>query len=219
MTDCPHAPRTPSSTLLTGQTMRLLPAHPESSVIVPLSGAIHPSGDMVSGEQARAAVQQAARVEMIQRLSIPTEASDFFDEVATHMADRTGFLYGMVNLFLDEQTFIGLHNPPAASGYPAVDRTMSRDHGWCPEVIDRQKALPLPNVHAYHRFSSNRVVDAIGIQSYFGAPLIHDGVAVGTVCVIDPEPRPLAEAVRLRDLVNDTRQTVMKAITAHAPSR
>ncbi len=46
---------------------------------------------------------------------------------------------------------------------------MNRDHGRYPEVVDHKKAQSLHNVHAYHRFSSNYVVDAVGIQSYFGA--------------------------------------------------
>ncbi|MGW2556579.1 GAF domain-containing protein [Streptomyces sp. NPDC001635] len=185
-------------------------------MIVPPPGTVHPDHDTVSGEQAHALTEQAKRLELIQQLGIPTQATQYFDHLATDMAERTGFLYGMVNLFLEEQTFIGLHNPPADSGYLIVDRTMNRNHGWCPEVINRKKALPLHNVHAYHRFSSNYVVDAVGIQSYFGAPLIHDGIAVGTVCVIDPDPRPLDDALRLRDIVLSTRDTAMQAITTHA---
>ncbi|MGW7674051.1 GAF domain-containing protein [Streptomyces sp. NPDC054775] len=195
---------------------RLLPARLDYDVIVPPPGAVRPGHDTVSGEQARALAEQAQRIEQIHHLGIPTQATQYFDHLATDMAQRTGFLYGMVNLFLEEQTFIGLHNPPADSGYLIVDRTMNRNHGWCPEVVDRKRALPLHNVHAYHRFSSNYVVDAVGIQSYFGAPLIHDGIAVGTVCVIDPDPRPLHEALRLRDIVLDTRDTAMQAITNHA---
>jgi GAF domain-containing protein len=35
------------------------------------------------------------------------------------------------------------------------------------------------------------VVDEIGIRSYLGAPLIdRTGIALGTVCVVDIEPRP-----------------------------
>ncbi|MGW5063349.1 GAF domain-containing protein [Streptomyces sp. NPDC004096] len=192
---------------------RLLPSRTDYDVIVLPSGVVRPGHDTVSGEQAHALAEQAQRIEMIHRLGIPTQATRYFDHLATDMAHRTGFLYGMVNLFLEEQTFIGLHNPPADSGYLTVDRTMNRDHGWCPEVVNRKKALPLHNVHAYHRFSSNYVVDAVGIQSYFGAPLIHDGIAVGTVCVIDPDPRPLDDALRLRDIVLNIRDTAMQAIT------
>jgi GAF domain-containing protein len=36
------------------------------------------------------------------------------------------------------------------------------------------------------------VVDEVGIRSYLGAPLIDEetGTAIGTVCIVDLEPRP-----------------------------
>ncbi|MGW4101799.1 GAF domain-containing protein [Streptomyces sp. NPDC004976] len=161
----------------------------------------------------------AQRYELLARLGVPTAANEDFDDLARDMATQAGFLYGFVNLFLEEQTFVGLHQPPADSGYVIVGRTMNRDHGWCPEVMARKKALPLHDVHASPRFSGNAVVDAVGIRSYFGAPLIHDsGTVLGTVCVIDPEKRPLSEARRLRDIVINAGGQVMAHI-AHAPAR
>ncbi|MFG3199825.1 GAF domain-containing protein [Streptomyces sp. NPDC048208] len=144
----------------------------------------------------------AQREELIRRLGLPTSTDADFDAFARDLAERTGLLYGFVNFFLREQTFVGLHQPPADSGYPIVGRTMSRDHGYCPEVMERELALPLPDVHASPRFSSNHVVDAIGIRAYFGVPLIHkSGIKLGTVCGIDPEPRSDRDARRIRDAV------------------
>ncbi|MEU8954860.1 GAF domain-containing protein [Streptomyces sp. NPDC048518] len=159
----------------------------------------------------------ARRYELLRRLRVPTTASEDFDALARAMAERAGFLYGFVNLFLEKQTFVGLHQPPAESGYVIVGRTMSRDHGWCPEVMNRKKALPLPDVHASPRFSGNHVVDAVGIRAYFGAPLIHDsGTVLGTVCVIDPEKRPLSDARRIRDIVIDGGAQAMDRIARAA---
>ncbi|MEU8729329.1 GAF domain-containing protein [Streptomyces tendae] len=164
-------------------------------------------------------LELAQRYELLNRLGVPPVANQDFDDLARDMATQAGFLYGFVNLFLEEQTFVGLHQPPADSGYVIVGRTMSRDHGWCPEVMARKKALPLHDVHASPRFSGNAVVDAVGIRSYFGAPLIHDsGTVLGTVCVIDPEKRPLSDARRLRDIVITASAQVMDHIT-HAPVR
>ncbi|MER7963856.1 GAF domain-containing protein [Streptomyces ardesiacus] len=164
-------------------------------------------------------LELAQRYELLDRLGVPSVANQDFDDLARDMATQAGFLYGFVNLFLEEQTFVGLHQPPADSGYVIVGRTMSRDHGWCPEVMARKKALPLHDVHASPRFSGNAVVDAVGIRSYFGAPLIHDsGTVLGTVCVIDPEKRPLSDARRLRDIVITASAQVMDHIT-HAPVR
>ncbi|MFJ2419202.1 GAF domain-containing protein [Streptomyces brevispora] len=170
-------------------------------------------------QQAQQETELAQRYELLKRLGVSTAAGEGFDELARDMAEQAGFLYGFVNLFLEEQTFVGLHQPPAGSGYVIVGRTMSRDHGWCPEVVARRKALPLHDVHASPRFSGNHVVDAVGIRSYFGAPLIHEGGTVlGTVCLIDPEKRSLSDARRIRDITINSGAQVMDRI-APAPVR
>lgn len=124
----------------------------------------------------------------------------FTAELGEHGQD----LYAMVNLFTGtEQTFVGLHNPP---GLRAVDRTMRPDHGFCPEMLDRTKALILADVCANPHFASNPVVDKLGVRTYAGAPLIHrpTGTVLGTVCVIGTEPLP-----------KDTRQTSLALIKRH----
>jgi hypothetical protein len=173
-------------------------------------GPFTPPGTALTSQRRQQSLELAQRYELLNRLGVPPVANEDFDDMATDMAERAGFLYGFVNLGLEKQTFVGLHQPPADSGYVIVGRTMSRDHGWCPEVMTRKKALPLHDVHASPRFSGNAVVDAVGIRSYFGAPLIHEsGVVLGTVCVIDPEKRPLSEARRIRDITINTGAQVM----------
>ncbi|MFE9970137.1 GAF domain-containing protein [Streptomyces hirsutus] len=198
---------------------RSLPRRATHDVTEPGQRLTAAPGAALSSSPAQQTAELTRRHGLIRHLGLPTAADPDFDDFAREMATRTGFLYGFVNLFLDEQTFIGLHQPPADSGHVIVARTMSREHGWCPEVVTRQKALPLPDVHASPRFSGNHVVDAVGIRAYFGAPLIHpSGTVLGTVCVIDPDKRPLSEARRLRDIVIDTGNQVMHHIT-HSPAR
>ncbi|KPC71819.1 histidine kinase [Streptomyces sp. NRRL WC-3753] len=182
-------------------------------------GPVTPPATALTSRPAQQSLELAQRYELLNRLGMPTVGNEDFDELARDMAERAGFLYGFVNLGLEKQTFVGLHQPPADSGYVIVGRTMSRDHGWCPEVMTRKKALPLHDVHASPRFSGNAVVDAVGIRSYFGAPLIHEsGVVLGTVCVIDPERRPLSEARRIRDITIHGGAQAMDLIT-HQPVR
>ncbi|AJE87499.1 hypothetical protein SLNWT_7123 [Streptomyces albus] len=167
-------------------------------------GLVVPGGAAVPGPQPQPHqdAELALRYELLEHLGISTSGSPEFDELARALCERTGFLYGFVNVFLEQQTLIGLHQPPANSGHVTIGRTMSRDHGWCPHVVTRRKAFPLHDVHASPRFSANPVVYQVRIRSYFGAPLIHvSGVVLGTVGVIDPEPRPLDQARKLRDLV------------------
>jgi hypothetical protein len=73
-------------------------------------------------------------------------------------------------------------------------REMDTEHGFCPHVVTRRKALVLDDVFAYPRFAGNPVVDELGVRSYLGAPLIdEDGMVLGTVCAIDPSPHSGAE--------------------------
>ncbi|ALO97293.1 GAF domain-containing protein [Streptomyces sp. NPDC001508] len=212
-------PQHPSDPYVAPSTTPPALSLPRRDVRDAVRGPFTPPATAVTGPQAEQAPELVQRYELLERLGVPTVANEDFDELARDMATQAGFLYGFVNLFLEEQTFVGLHQPPADSGYVIVGRTMSRDHGWCPEVMARKKALPLHDVHASPRFSGNQVVDAVGIRSYFGAPLIHDsGTLLGTVCVIDPEKRPLSEARRLRDIVINAGVQVMDHIV-RAPVR
>lgn len=72
-----------------------------------------------------------------------------------------------------------------------LGREVPLDHGYCPHVVVRRKALVLDDVCDYPRFAGNPVVDKLGIRTYVGAPLIdRTGTALGTICIIDQEPRP-----------------------------
>ncbi|OKJ94654.1 histidine kinase [Streptomyces sp. CB03234] len=143
------------------------------------------------------------RVRRLRQLGIGDRPDPDFDAFAERLAKVTGAPYSMVN-FIDEnqQFFAGLHTPngthtteqlsaTAAAGGGGVSRYMARDHGYCPHVVVRRKALVLEDVCDYPRFAGNPVVDEIGIRSYLGAPLIdRTGTALGTICVVDTEPRP-----------------------------
>lgn len=161
-----------------------------------------------------------ARVRRLRRLGLGERAEPAFDAFADRLAEVAAVPYSMVN-FIDEnrQFFAGLHTPDgsgsggsgpggggsgdrliraatAADGSgTGVGRCLTRDYGFCPHVVVRRKALVLEDVCDYPRFAGNPVVDEIGVRSYLGAPLIdHTGIALGTVCAVDIEPRPWGRA-------------------------
>src|SRR3954468_1964432 len=97
----------------------------------------------------------------------------------------------MVNFVTDRQYLGGLYAPPGPDGATELGREVPLDHGYCPHVVVRRKALVLDDVCDYPRFAGNPVVDKLGIRTYVGAPLIdRTGTALGTICLIDSEPRP-----------------------------
>lgn len=150
----------------------------------------------------------AQRRQRLHQLGLGDHPDPEFDAFAARLAEGAAGLaqlggtpYAMVNLITDHQYFTGLYAPPAdwadpstaeQPGKPEVSRIMDRDHGYCPHVVGRRTALVLPDVCAYPRFAGNPVVDQIGIRTYMGAPLIDPvtDVTLGTVCVVDTEPRP-----------------------------
>lgn len=120
-----------------------------------------------------------------------------FDEFARLLAEAGRELTGaehapfaMVNFVTDRQFLAGLYVPPGP-GAVELGRDVPIDHGYCPHVVVRRKALVLDDVCDYPRFAGNPVVDKLGIRTYVGAPLIdHTGAALGTICIVDSEPRP-----------------------------
>jgi GAF domain-containing protein len=139
-----------------------------------------------------------ARLRRLRELGLVQRPEPALDAFAQYLADLTGAPYAMVNL-PDErgQFFAGLRIPPppvpvpGEGPRPQLGRTLPRDHGYCPHVVVRRRALALQDVRDYPRFAGNPVVDDYGIHSYLGAPLIDGtGTVLGTVCVADTVPRP-----------------------------
>ncbi|WP_041832595.1 GAF domain-containing protein [Actinoplanes sp. N902-109] len=132
------------------------------------------------------------RMRRLRELGLGEQPDPEFDDFARKLTEITGAPYAMVNFISeDKQYFAGLHTVDKGEGGETPGREMDRDHGYCPHVVVRRKALVLDDVCDYPRFAGNPVVDEIGIRSYLGAPLIdRTGTTLGTICVVDTEPRP-----------------------------
>jgi GAF domain-containing protein len=139
------------------------------------------------------APQRAAR---LQQLGFGTQPDPELDEFAQYVAKIAGAPNAMVNLISDTQQYLaglylGSATPGPTSSAPPELRSAPLETGYCPHVIARHRALVLDDVFAYPRFAGNDVVDKMGVRSYLGAPLIdRTETALGTVCVVDNEPRP-----------------------------
>ncbi|MEU1271805.1 GAF domain-containing protein [Streptomyces sp. NPDC005799] len=140
-----------------------------------------------------------ARTLRLGQLGLGERPDPDLDAYAGRLAGLTRAPYAMVN-FIDQhrQFFAGLHLPDVAPPFvrtdgttPVLGRELARDHGFCPHVVVRRKALVLEDVCDYPRFAGNPMVDEFGIRSYLGAPLIDStGMTLGTLCVADVAPRP-----------------------------
>ncbi|MFJ7589678.1 GAF domain-containing protein [Streptomyces sp. NPDC097617] len=132
-----------------------------------------------------------ARAVRLRELGLGERTDVELDAFARRVADTLGAPYAGVNFVGEErQFFAGMHHgaEAPASGYPA--RVLARDHGYCPHVVVRRRALVLEDVRDFARFAGNAVVDGSGVRTYVGAPLLdRRGIVLGTVCAVDVVPR------------------------------
>lgn len=147
------------------------------------------------------APQRAAR---LRELGLGQTREREFDEFARDVAAEAQKIargdtapVTFVNLVGYDQFVCGVYMPPAAASVVEgiLDQRIPLQAGYCPYVIARRKALILDDVLDYPRFAGNPIVDALMVRSYAGAPLTdRTGTVLGTVCVVDSEPRPWGKA-------------------------
>ncbi|RYZ92675.1 MAG: PAS domain S-box protein [Proteobacteria bacterium] len=92
--------------------------------------------------------------------------------------------------------------------------TTSRDVSFCGHTILGPSPFVVPDALLDERFADNPLVTgALGIRFYAGIPLISSGEAIGSLCVIDKEPRQLnAEQI-------DGLRMLGTLVTSHLHSR
>lgn len=165
------------------------------------------------------------RTDRLRALNLGNRPDAEFDSVAARLADMADAPYAMVNFISDrEQYFAGLYTPDTANvgaldaaqtaAQASPGRVMAHDHGYCPHVVVRRKALILGDVCDYPRFAGNPVVDEIGIRAYMGVPLIEEdtGATLGTICAVASEPRAWGrpELHALKDMADDVMRLIQR---------
>lgn len=75
------------------------------------------------------------------------------------------------------------------------DREASRDIAFCSHAILKDELLIIPDTSKDNRFKENPLVTGpLEINFYTGAPILtSEGLAIGTLCVMDHKPRNLTE--------------------------
>jgi tRNA A-37 threonylcarbamoyl transferase component Bud32 len=111
-----------------------------------------------------------------------------FDDIALVASQITGAPVALVSLVdADRQWF------KARVGMDMARET-PRDVSFCAHAILQREPLVVPDTREDERFSDNPLVTGLGVRFYAGVPIaIDDGSPIGTLCILDYEPRTLRD--------------------------
>jgi PAS domain S-box-containing protein len=130
--------------------------------------------------------QRLAALRAYAILDTPPERA--FDEIAEMAAQACGTPMAHINFIDADRQWI-----KAAFGHAA--RSMPLDFGFCTEAMREDGILVLPDLAAEPESAANPLVTGEPhLRFYAGVPLVTpDGWALGTLCVLDREPRTLSD--------------------------
>jgi predicted PurR-regulated permease PerM len=136
------------------------------------------------------------RLEAARRLDLAKRKKEL-DAAATRAAQAFGVPIGLVSLLDDEHQLVaGVQGLTPA---PDAARQLPREGSICGQVAVHDEVLVAEDVTKDPRFADNPLVLEKGIRFYAGAPLrTAAGLVLGSLCVIDTQPRPFSEADRTR---------------------
>lgn len=138
------------------------------------------------------------RLQAIQTLGLLNpETIPVFEEVTQTVARLLGFPISVLSIvYHTEQIFkaavglsaLGLMNPLAAQ------RRLPRSESFCAHVVDSGQVLVLPNTATVKDASCSLLSQQYGVAAYAGVPLVTTaGVCIGTLAVMDTQPRTFSE--------------------------
>lgn len=134
-------------------------------------------------------VDEPARLAALRRYDIlDTEPEEAFDDLTLLAAHICGTPMAYLSLLDDHRQWF-----KSAHGLDGIRET-DRSVAFCDHAIRQTSILEIPDAREDERFRHNPFVTGQPhIRFYAGAPLVTpDGHALGTLCVVDTEPRRLS---------------------------
>ena len=140
------------------------------------------------GDPLAAAVRNADRLAALRRTALldapPDEA---FDRIATLAARVLDAPIALLTLVDEERQFftacIGLGGPYGEA------RETPLSHSFCQHAVASREPLIVRDAREHPVLRDNLAIRDLGVIAYLGIPLVADGQPLGTLCVIDTQPR------------------------------
>ncbi len=102
----------------------------------------------------------------------------------------------------------------------ATQRQMPLSHSFCRHAVDHNAPLVVEDARRHPDLRDNPAVAAIGVIAYLGIPLVTtDGAVLGTLCVIDREPRAWSheQVATMTDLADAAVARIERRIARYVP--
>lgn len=136
---------------------------------------------------------ESERLQALRRLGIlDTPADEALDELTRGVAKAFGAPIALLTLVDEKRQYW-----KASTGLPCALKEAGespRDTSVCGHVVAHNTLLVVEDVLKDRRFADNPFLRENGIRFYVGAPLrTAEGLAIGTLCVIDSRPRRVSE--------------------------
>lgn len=153
---------------------------------------------LARGDACALQIDEALRIHTLERYEVlDSQPERQFDRIVTLARRVLRAPIVLISLIDEERQWF-----KAREGLPVAQTP--RSLAFCDHAIRQRGIMVVEDARLDPRFRDNSLVTGEpGIRFYAGAPLItHDGMALGTLCIIDREPRGLnaEEAETLADL-------------------
>ena len=154
------------------------------------------------------------RLSRLQALAVlDTEPEPLFDALTRLAAEVCRTPIALVSLVDEHRQWF-----KANVGLEGVRET-PREYAFCAHAIQNSALMEVPDAQADPRFATNPLVQGVpDIRFYAGMPLsLPDGIRVGTLCVIDRQPRQLDE--HQRRMLSSLAEVVTAALSARGQAK
>jgi GAF domain-containing protein len=112
--------------------------------------------------------------------------------ITERTAGRLGMPISLVSVVSHvAQDFIGSYG---LDGWMRDAQGTPVEWSFCRQAVTSRRPYTVPDARVDARQSSNPLVTEDGIRSYAGVPLMIDREVIGTLCVLDTNPRVFTEA-------------------------